>query len=72
MNPAAQAEATRALTREILDHGASPGSDGPCRGGTIFEWADGWWQDADGSPNTQEPGPSRPARDALKAAFTNP
>jgi hypothetical protein len=55
-NPAAQAEATTALTREILDHGASPGSEGPCLGGTIFEWADEWWKDGGGSASTQEPG----------------
>jgi hypothetical protein len=56
VNLAAQAEATRALTQEILDHAASPESDGQCVGGTIFEWADEWWKDADGSPSTQEPG----------------
>jgi hypothetical protein len=55
-NQAAQADATRALTQEILDHGAAPGRDGPCLGGTIFEWADEWWKDGGGSPNTQEPG----------------
>ena len=56
VNLAAQAQATRALTQEILDHGAASGSEGPCLGGTIFEWADEWWKDGHGSASTQEPG----------------
>ncbi len=56
VNLAAQAQATRALSQELLDHGAAPGSEGPCLGGTIFEWADEWWKDGDGSASTQEPG----------------
>ena len=55
-NLPAQAEATRALTLEIIEHGAAADRDGPCLGGTIFEWADEWWKDSDGSPNTHEPG----------------
>jgi hypothetical protein len=56
VNLAAQAEATEALTQELLDHGAALGSDGPCLGGTIFEWADEWWKDGEGSADIQEPG----------------
>jgi hypothetical protein len=51
VNVAAQAEATQALTQEILDH-----ADERCLGGTIFEWADEWWKDGDGSADAQEPG----------------
>jgi hypothetical protein len=56
INLPAQAEATRALTEEILEHSATRSADGRCLGGTIFEWADEWWKDGSGSPNTQEPG----------------
>jgi hypothetical protein len=56
VNLTAQAQATRELTQEILDHGAGPGSEGPCLGGTIFEWADEWWKDGEGSASTQEVG----------------
>lgn len=56
VNLDAQAEATGALTQELIDHGAAAGKDGPCLGGTIFEWADEWWKDNSGSPSTQEPG----------------
>ena len=53
INLQAQAQATQALTQELLDHG---GDAGPCLGGTIFEWADEWWKDGNGSPSSQEPG----------------
>jgi hypothetical protein len=56
VNLQAQADATRALTQEIIDHGAATGSAGQCLGGTIFEWADEWWKDGDGSASMQEPG----------------
>jgi hypothetical protein len=56
VNLQAQADATRALTQEIIEHGAAEGSSGQCLGGTIFEWADEWWKDGNGSASTQEPG----------------
>ncbi len=56
VNLEAQAAATMQLTQELIDHGAANGRDGQCLGGTIFEWADEWWKDGDGSPSTQEPG----------------
>lgn len=56
VNLPAQAQATEALTREILDHSAAATMDGTCLGGTLFEWADEWWKDANGSPDTQETG----------------
>ena len=52
VNLEAQADATRALTEEILDHSAA----GRCLGGTIFEWADEWWKDGAGSPDAQDVG----------------
>jgi len=56
VNLEAQADATDALTRELIDHGAALDGEGQCLGGTIFEWADEWWKDGDGNANTQEPG----------------
>jgi len=56
VNLAAQAQATGALAQEILDEAPAPGGDGQCLGGTIFEWADEWWKDGDGSLSAQEPG----------------
>jgi hypothetical protein len=56
VNLAAQAQATRALTQELIDHGAAAGESGQCLGGTIFEWADEWWKDNAGSASTQEAG----------------
>lgn len=56
VNEAAQAEATRALTLEILDHGASRVDGGHCLGGTIFEWSDEWWKDGGGSPDVHDVG----------------
>jgi len=56
-DPDSQAQAVVALTREIFAH-ASRGSatDGVSLGGTLFEWADEWWKDAQGSPSEQEVG----------------
>jgi len=55
-NLSAQADATRALTEEILARSAARTPAGQCIGGTIFEWADEWWKDSGGSPDVQEPG----------------
>jgi hypothetical protein len=52
-DPMSQAEATRALTEELLEHSAAL-ADGVALGGTLFEWADEWWKA--GNPNTQEAG----------------
>jgi hypothetical protein len=56
VNLAAQAEATGALAQEIQNEAPEAGGGGQCLGGTIFEWADEWWKDGSGSPNTQEAG----------------
>jgi hypothetical protein len=53
-DPDSQAEATRALTEELLENSAALTPDGVALGGTIFEWADEWWKA--GNPNTQEAG----------------
>lgn len=50
-----QSEATRALTRELVDHSAVF-NGGTCVGGLIFEFADEWWKDMEGSPSVQEVG----------------
>lgn len=51
---AAQAEATVALTGEIRAN--STASGGPCLGGIIFEFADEWWKDGEGSPDVHDVG----------------
>lgn len=42
--PQAQAEATQALTQELLTHSSALTESGVTLGGTIFEWADEWWK----------------------------
>jgi hypothetical protein len=56
-DPMSQAEATAALTEELLEHSAAL-ADGVALGGTIFEWSDEWWKA--GNPNTQEAGGTAP------------
>ena len=46
----AQADATHALTLEILNNA----SNGNTLGGTIFEWSDEWWKA--GNPNSHDTG----------------
>lgn len=53
-DPDSQATATRALTQELLDNSVLQG--GVCSGGTVFEFADEWWKDSEGSPNEQDVG----------------
>ena len=53
-DPMSQAEATAALTEELLEQSSALTADGVTLGGTIFEWADEWWKA--GNPNTQEAG----------------
>lgn len=55
-NLAAQAEATRALTLELLARSTARHDDGITLGGTIFEWADEWWKDESGSPGAHDVG----------------
>ncbi len=51
---AAQADATVALIAEI---GANrPSAGGQCLGGAVFEWADEWWKDSEGSPSEHDVG----------------
>lgn len=58
-DPAAQAEATAFLTELIVDSSAAL-ADGITSGGTLFEWADEWWKDGDGSPDTHDAGGTAP------------
>ncbi len=53
-DPDSQAQAVAALTRELLDNTAVSG--GASLGGTLFEWADEWWKDQEGSPSVQDVG----------------
>ncbi|UJR85450.1 glycoside hydrolase family 2 TIM barrel-domain containing protein [Sandaracinus amylolyticus] len=55
-NLAAQAEATRLLTEEILASSTARRGDGIVLGGTIFEWSDEWWKDQSGSPDVHDIG----------------
>jgi hypothetical protein len=57
-DPASQAEATAALTRELLEQSSALTANGVTLGGTLFEWADEWWKAGD--PSTQEPGGTAP------------
>jgi len=50
----AQAEATRRLTEEIVAHSSVSG--GVCIGGFVFELADEWWKDDEGSPWVHDKG----------------
>jgi len=50
----AQAEATRALTEDIVKHSSVSG--GVCLGGFVFEFADEYWKDSSGSRSVQDVG----------------
>lgn len=51
----AQADATTALTH-LINSRSSLSEGGSCLGGLIFEFADEWWKDGDGSPHVQDTG----------------
>lgn len=53
---ASQAEATKKLTQELVNHSAKTG--GVCLGGVLFEFNDEWWKDstAGGSTKTHDKG----------------
>lgn len=55
-DPESQAEAVGALTQEIADHGIAFVETGVTLGGSIFEFADEWWKDSEGSPDAQDVG----------------
>jgi hypothetical protein len=59
-NDQAQADATLALTQEILDHSAARSDTAVTLGGTVFEWADEWWKDSQGSADQHDVGGSAP------------
>lgn len=59
-NDAAQAEATTALTNELLAHSSARSAGGVTLGGTIFEWSDEWWKDSAGTDDTHDHGGSAP------------
>jgi hypothetical protein len=55
-DPESQAVAAAALTREILEQATGPIPGAPVLGGTLFEWNDEWWKDAEGSLSAQDVG----------------
>jgi hypothetical protein len=55
-DPDSQAQAVEALTRELLANASSRVSSGVSLGGTLFEWADEWWKDQEGSLDAQDVG----------------
>lgn len=52
----AQAEATQVLTLSLMDYSSVDNPEGVCLGGTIFEFADEWWKDNNGTPDVQDAG----------------
>jgi len=56
LNLKAQAYATRVLTEELMENSSADNADNVCLGGTIFEFADEWWKDSNGSPSEQDAG----------------
>jgi hypothetical protein len=55
-DPDSQALAVETLMRELLTNASSRGSSGVSLGGTLFEWADEWWKDQEGSASVQDVG----------------
>ena len=55
-----QANATLDLTKEILANSTVSNSANVCSGGTIFEWADEWWKDSDGTVTVHDSGGHAP------------
>lgn len=51
-----QALAVATLTELIRDNSSARSERGTCAGGTVFEWADEWWKDSGGSPDTHDVG----------------
>lgn len=56
VNEDAQAQATTALTNDIVSHSSVLNPDNVCAGGFVFEWADEWWKDAHGSASVHDAG----------------
>jgi hypothetical protein len=55
-DPDSQAMAVRALTQELADNSSAFKSTGVTLGGAVFEWADEWWKDSDGSADQHDIG----------------
>lgn len=53
-----QAKATRELTEELVAHSSVSG--GASIGGFVFEFADEWWKDSEGSPSEHDVGGTAP------------
>jgi hypothetical protein len=59
-DPDSQAQAVLALTNEIAAQSSALTANGVALGGTLFEWADEWWKDPAGGPNTHDVGGTAP------------
>lgn len=55
-DPESQAEAVSVLTQEIADNASAFVDGGVASGGSIFEFADEWWKDSEGSPDAHDVG----------------
>lgn len=56
----AQAFAVATLTNLLLENSSAADPSKIVLGGTVFEWADEWWKDGQGSPNAQDRGGAAP------------
>ena len=56
LNLKAQAYAAKVLTEELMENSSADNPENVCLGGTIFEFADEWWKDENGSPSEHDTG----------------
>jgi beta-galactosidase/beta-glucuronidase len=70
-NVDSQAEVTKVLTNQILENSTLIDSSNPCSGGSIFEFADEWWKDSEGTLDVQDIGGIAPGGGPYPDAMKN-